>query len=795
MKQAMRAGCCGLREGVVSVVLPVYNQAGLLPEAVAGVLAQTYKDWELILVDDGSTDGVQPLLDEYSRHPQVRCFSQSNQGLPKALSNGFELARGEFWTWTSADNIMLPRMLERLVAKLQTEPALGMVYADYYAIDDRGELLRSPAWRPQNRPNPGSGEIRLPRSAKALNTVLDNFIGPCFMYRGWLGRLLGDYAPQTGIEDYDYWMRINAFFPAGHLGDDELLYRYRVHDNTISARAAEHRILQKAHQLLRREKKRGAYFRSKALIAADRSARKRLSRGRMPRVKWLEIDHPNLLDLLALDSREAAARADELGAFLNERDTPLALLFAGNAAVCPRLLRLLRRDGCIALTDNPRAAARIRMSADCPVLDLKAAQAPAAALAFARNRRAFRETWDAGQLARRAPSLRAPAAGRHILLQLDSFTQGGMENVAIDLAHALRAAGFKATIANLGKSGEALERARAEGIRVESFDSELKEADYIQWLKQNDVALVNAHYSLFAAAACRQANIPFIQTIHNSYVWLAPEAARAYRRADAATSAYVCVSATAAHYADAALGLDVAKMRVAPNGIDASRMLEPSFHECRRAMRDAWGLATDAAAEAPVFLNVASIMGTKAQLTLVKAFAAAAQRLPKARLVLLGGVMEPPYMQEVEAAARALGIGERVIFAGFQRDAAPYYHGADVFVLPSHWEGWSLSLGEAMAAGLSCVATDVGSAYEFAGHPRVELLAPPAGDITKLNCRNIAPVVYGDHPAFTAALAEAMLRAAARERAPVDAELAERLDRRHAYSKYAEIFQEFLPPP
>ena len=403
------------------------------------VLAQTYGDWELILIDDGSTDGVQKQLREYDRHPQVRCFRQDNQGLPKALSNGFDLARGEFWTWTSADNIMQPRMLERLAAKLQAEPDLGMVYADYYAIDDRGALLRGDfAWRSHNRPRPDSGEIRLPRNADKLNTVQDNFIGPCFLYRGWVGRLLGDYAPQTGIEDYDYWMRLNAFFPLRHLGADELLYRYRVHDNTISGRAREHRILSKARGLMRHEKERAVSFRSKANIAADASARAWLAAGRLPRPrpKWVSIPDtpqgwanlPPNLDLLALDSRHAAVLLenfdDSLSSFPrplrhsreypqghtsgnpdreSSPDTPLALLFTGDAEVCPRLLQLLRRDGCIALTDNPHTAERIRRVAACPALDSASAQAPAATLAFARNHRLFRERWSAEQLSRRPP--------------------------------------------------------------------------------------------------------------------------------------------------------------------------------------------------------------------------------------------------------------------------------------------------------------------------------------------------------------------------------------------------------
>ncbi|HZN69355.1 MAG TPA: methyltransferase domain-containing protein, partial [Tepidisphaeraceae bacterium] len=175
--------------GLVSVVLPVYNQAGLLRESIESVLAQTYPHFELIVVNDGSTDGVERVLHEYAGHPKVRLLTQRNQNLPKALSNGFDFARGEYWTWTSADNLMHPDQLARMGEFLRGHPDAAMVYADYLAIDDRGQPLRDPSFRPHNRRSPESPEIHLPRSTTELNTVKDNFIGACFMYRASAGRV------------------------------------------------------------------------------------------------------------------------------------------------------------------------------------------------------------------------------------------------------------------------------------------------------------------------------------------------------------------------------------------------------------------------------------------------------------------------------------------------------------------------------------------------------------------------------------------------------------------------------
>ena len=254
---------------LVSVVLPVYNQASLLRASIESVLAQTHPHVELLVINDGSTDGVETVLDDYVAHPKVRVLTQANQTLPKALSNAFEFAAGEFWTWTSADNLMHPDQVARMVAFMRERPDVAMVYADYMAIDDRGEPLTDPSFRPHNRRTPTSPDIHLPRSTEHLNGVQDNFIGPCFMYRATVGRLIGEYAPELGVEDYDYWMRVNSQFAIVHLGTDELLYRYRVHDNTLNARAAQLQIFDRIERLMTHERERTAFYQRPWTIQAD----------------------------------------------------------------------------------------------------------------------------------------------------------------------------------------------------------------------------------------------------------------------------------------------------------------------------------------------------------------------------------------------------------------------------------------------------------------------------------------------------------------------------------------------
>ena len=126
-----------LLPGWVSRGTPGDNGAHLREYSIRSGVAQTYGQVDLSLVDDGSVDDTQLVLARFTDHPGVRIITQSNQQLPKALSNGFAQARGEFWTWTSADNLMSRNHVERLVAKLRAEPWLGMTYADFWVIDER----------------------------------------------------------------------------------------------------------------------------------------------------------------------------------------------------------------------------------------------------------------------------------------------------------------------------------------------------------------------------------------------------------------------------------------------------------------------------------------------------------------------------------------------------------------------------------------------------------------------------------------------------------------------------------
>jgi glycosyltransferase involved in cell wall biosynthesis len=235
---------------LVSVVLPVYNQAHLVDQAIEGVLSQTQANWELIVIDDGSTDDLEQRVRQYVSEPRVLFLRQPNQRLPAALNHALDYARGDLLTWTSADNIMLPTQLARLIEELAAHPDAGLVYSDYWAIDDQGGTLDDPSFRPHNRDSDIPGRIRLPSEVTIENFHRsgDNFIGASFLYRRAIAEIVGRYADDAfGGEDYDFWLRMHLVTQFHHVA--EPLYKYRVHRDSLTSRAEELGLLANIREL------------------------------------------------------------------------------------------------------------------------------------------------------------------------------------------------------------------------------------------------------------------------------------------------------------------------------------------------------------------------------------------------------------------------------------------------------------------------------------------------------------------------------------------------------------------
>ncbi len=201
----------------ITIVMPTYNQARFLSEALDGIFRQTLADFELIVVNDGSTDATPQILAEYQQRYCFTVIHQENRKLPGALNAGFSQARGQYLTWTSSDNIMLPEMLHVLAMTLDQNPDVGMVYADWECISDNGAPL---------------GIVRtLDYDAHLLMRI--NYINACFLYRRECQDQLGLYDPAfIYAEDWEYWYRISKHFKVMRV--PQCLYQYRLHDGSLT---------------------------------------------------------------------------------------------------------------------------------------------------------------------------------------------------------------------------------------------------------------------------------------------------------------------------------------------------------------------------------------------------------------------------------------------------------------------------------------------------------------------------------------------------------------------------------
>ncbi len=198
----------------VSVILPTYNRKDMLRRAVESMLAQEFRDFELVVVIDGSTDGSAESL-KTIRDGRLRVHVQENKKLPGALNTGHGLARGEYLTWVSDDCWFDPEWLGSLVAGLDAAPpSVGMVFSDIVIHRPDGSSFTAPTYD---------------SSIRRENNVLASF-----MYRRKAMEDVGTYDElMLGAEDWDYWNRMATKFLLLRV-DGPPRYHYMTHAGTMS---------------------------------------------------------------------------------------------------------------------------------------------------------------------------------------------------------------------------------------------------------------------------------------------------------------------------------------------------------------------------------------------------------------------------------------------------------------------------------------------------------------------------------------------------------------------------------
>ncbi|MEM9087756.1 MAG: glycosyltransferase family A protein [Cyanobacteria bacterium P01_F01_bin.53] len=230
---------CPVVTPAVTVVIPAYNAMRYLPKALESVLAQTYQNFEVCIINDGSQDNITDWYDELSAdiRRRVTLLSQPNQGISSARNAGIIRSRSPYIAFLDADDIWLPHMLERQIAYLEDHPSVSLVYSAVAMVDVDGHLL--------GRVYGASVEPPLPTcSASAarhrLNTwsrlVVNNVIptpSAVLVRRSCLLSVgLFDLALSSYVEDKDLWLRIARAHTVQSL--PEILTHKRRHSTNTS---------------------------------------------------------------------------------------------------------------------------------------------------------------------------------------------------------------------------------------------------------------------------------------------------------------------------------------------------------------------------------------------------------------------------------------------------------------------------------------------------------------------------------------------------------------------------------
>ncbi|MGV4793001.1 glycosyltransferase [Rhizobium sp. F40D2] len=208
----------------ISVVLPVYNGEAFLREAVESILEQTFTDFELIIINDGSTDGSGPLSRELATlDRRIVLVERPNDGLVSALNEGISRARSNLIARMDADDVAMPERLELQYARMQAEPQLGVLGSFTRLMDKTGSIIRLSDY-----------PVTELEAARFLERGCP-IAHPTAMMRREVVLAAGGYRKAfSHCEDYDLWLRVNEL-GYGIANLPKPLLNYRMHGGNVSA--------------------------------------------------------------------------------------------------------------------------------------------------------------------------------------------------------------------------------------------------------------------------------------------------------------------------------------------------------------------------------------------------------------------------------------------------------------------------------------------------------------------------------------------------------------------------------
>lgn len=206
----------------VSVIIPAYNHEQYISQCIESVLTQTFTDFEIIVVDDGSQDGTASVLEQY--RGRLSIIQQINRGTQAARNTAIRASSGQYIALLDSDDVWLPNKLERQVAAFVASPTAGLVYAPAHLIDAQGSRLGTTTiGNPIEYPEAAFEQILIENPVPALTALIRR---ECLQDIGMFDERL------IGAADWDMWLRIAAQWRVVYI--PEPLGLYRVHESNTT---------------------------------------------------------------------------------------------------------------------------------------------------------------------------------------------------------------------------------------------------------------------------------------------------------------------------------------------------------------------------------------------------------------------------------------------------------------------------------------------------------------------------------------------------------------------------------
>lgn len=212
--------------GKVSVIMPAYNAEKYIAESIESLLVQTLSDWELIVVNDGSTDNTLQVIERFT-DPRIKVITQQNQGEAAARNRGLDTAVGEYIAFLDSDDLYLPDALTSLSHYLDDHIEYDVVFSDGYICDAQGEKLMRLS---EHRPDIYTGDIL---QYVVLSGSVIGAIHSTMTRQATINSTNTQFDTDLVIgPDWDFWIQLARFAKFGYL--DQLTCMYRVHQSNVT---------------------------------------------------------------------------------------------------------------------------------------------------------------------------------------------------------------------------------------------------------------------------------------------------------------------------------------------------------------------------------------------------------------------------------------------------------------------------------------------------------------------------------------------------------------------------------